>query len=86
MLSAMIKGLIGQYSNEIIGHFTGKWLKMLRELSHQKLKCGKSPSCNFQGMSKMLKMHASCMQKEPTVVLVIVVKDVKDVYELQYRF
>ena len=46
---------LANYANEL----SGKWLKILRESSHQKLVWEKSNFCKIQGMST-LSIHAPC--------------------------
>ena len=46
---------LANYANELYG----KWLKILRESSCQKLVCEKSKFCKIQGMST-LSIHAAC--------------------------
>ena len=63
------------YANEL----SGKWLEILRKPSCQKLVCEKSNFCNFQGISKTLKMHAACSLQNN-------VKDIKDIKTSHNRF
>ena len=54
---------LANYANEL----SGKWLEILRELSHQKLVCEKSNFCKIQGMPYVDTVD-TCMQwdKEPS--------------------
>ena len=72
VLSAKIKGLH-------VGQLSGKWLKILRKLSPQKLVCEKSNSCKIQGMSKTSKMHAAYSVQDN-------VEDVEDIKTSHNRF
>ena len=46
---------LANYANEL----SGKWLKILRKSSRQKLVCEKSNFCKIQGMSEGSKVHAA---------------------------
>ena len=55
-----------------LGHFVGQWLEILRKLSHQKLECGKAPSCKIQGMFGVVREMCAALLHACRIFIVVV--------------